>query len=385
MTIFIDLTGFGLVIPLLPYYTEVFNAGSIALGILIASFALMQFIFSPILGRLSDKVGRRPILIFSITTSVASFLLFSVANSYLILLISRIVAGLATEVGVAQAYISDITSEKERVKGMGRLGAAQGAGFIVGPAIGGFLSIYGFSFAGYVATILALINLAFALLFLPESKKKNDEYKIQDSGSSLLGGLANTLSKPLMSYLLTILFIMSFAFSAFPVIMPLLAISFFEFTSTEMSYFFVYFGIVQIVFQGLIMGRLSKRINEEKMIVTGSLLMTISVLFMSLFANLAIFLALTTIMMAGGGMLQTSIPSFISKRTTENERGGVLGVVQSISSIARVPGPLIGGLLYELAGLNAPFQFSAFLLMLAMLLGFRIIQSSQAPKQQHQP
>ena len=345
MTIFIDLTGFGLVIPLLPYYTEVFEAGSTALGILVASFALMQFLFSPILGRLSDKVGRRPILIFSITTSVASFLLFSIANSYLILLISRIVAGLATEVGVAQAYISDITSEKERVKGMGRLGAAQGAGFIVGPAIGGFLSIYGFSTAGYVATILALINLAFALLFLPESKKNTTESKIQDSGPNLLSGLTNALTKPLMSYLLAILFIMSFAFSAFPVIMPLLAISFFEFTSTEMSYFFVYFGIIQIIFQGFIMGILSKRTDEEKLIVIGSSLMTISVLLMSLFANLSIFLALTTIMMAGGGMLQTSIPSFISKRTIENERGGVLGVVQSISAIARVPGPLIGGLL----------------------------------------
>ena len=193
---------------------------------------------------------------------------------------------------------------------------------------------------------------------------------------------ANALSKPLMSYLLAIMFIMSFAFSAFPVIMPLLAISFFDFTEPDMFYFFVYFGLVQIIFQGFIMGRLSKRINEEKMIVMGSLLMTISVFLMSLFPNLAIFLGLTTIMMAGGGMLQTSIPSFISKRTIENETGGVLGVVQSISAIARVPGPLIGGLLYELAGLNAPFQFSAFLLMLAMLLGLKIVQSIQASKQQ---
>jgi len=374
MTIFIDLTGFGIVIPLLPFYAAVFQAGSTALGVLVASFAFMQFIFSPILGSLSDRIGRRPVLLLSILTSVASFILFSFANSFITLLLSRIVAGLATEVSVAQAYISDVTKEKDRVKGLGRVGAAQGAGFIIGPALGGFLSTYGFSVAGFVAAALALINLIFAFFFLPESKK-NRESKELVSGSSL-SGLADALSKPLMSYLLIIVFIMSLAFSAFPVIMPLLAISLFGLGASDMSLFFVYFGVVQIVFQGLIMGKLANRVGEEKLIALGSFLMTMGVLLMALFPNLAIFFTLTTIVVSGSGILQTSIPSFISKGTVEDERGGVLGVIQSVSSIARVPGPLIGGFVYEFAGLVAPFFLSAFFLMFATVLGIRIATSA---------
>lgn len=152
ITIFIDVTGFGIVLPLLPYYAATFRVGSTALGILVASFALMQFISSPILGRLSDDNGRRPILLLSILTSVVSFAFFALANSFWMLLISRVVAGLATEIGVAQAYIADITEEQDRAIGMGRVGAIHGAGFIIGPALGGFLSTYGFSAAGWVAS-----------------------------------------------------------------------------------------------------------------------------------------------------------------------------------------------------------------------------------------
>jgi len=154
MTIFIDITGFGMIIPLLPFYAETFQAGSTALGILVASFAVMQFIFSPILGRISDSVGRRPVLLLSILISSVSFTLFTIANSFLMLLLSRIISGMATETAVAQAYISDITSKKERATGIGRVAAAHGVGFIIGPAIGGLLSVHGFWAPGLAAVIL---------------------------------------------------------------------------------------------------------------------------------------------------------------------------------------------------------------------------------------
>jgi DHA1 family tetracycline resistance protein-like MFS transporter len=171
MTIFIDITGFGMIIPLLPFYAETFQAGPAALGVLVVSFSMMQFIFSPILGRFSDNAGRRPVLLLSILTSSVSFILFALANSFLMLLLSRIIAGMATESAVAQAYIVDITSEKERAKGIGRVGAAFGAGFIIGPAMGGFLSVYGFSAPGFAAFALALLNFLFVFLFLPEPTK----------------------------------------------------------------------------------------------------------------------------------------------------------------------------------------------------------------------
>jgi len=376
MTIFIDITGFGIVIPLLPFYTEVFQAGSIALGVLVSSFALMQVVSSPILGRLSDRIGRRPILLLSILTSIGSFVLFALANSFIMLLFSRIIAGLATEVSVAQAYISDITEENERAKGMGRVGAAHGAGFIIGPALGGFLSTYSFSAAGFAAAALALINFVFAFFFLPESRTQKENEDAHPK-SSFLKGLTNTLSKPFMSSILVILFVMSLAFSAFPVVMPLLAISFFGLKSNTMSFFFVYFGLVQIVFQGLIVGRIAKKVGEKKLIALGLLLMTTGIFFMAVFPNLIIFLIITTIMVSGSGILQTAIPSFISKVALANERGGVLGIIQGVSSIARVPGPLIGSVIVEVAGVVAPFFFSAFILLIPTILGIRIAYSSK--------
>lgn len=377
MTIFIDVTGFGIILPLLPFYTAVFQAGSTALGILVASFALMQFVSSPILGRFSDRVGRRPVLLLSILTSVASFILFALANSFLILLFSRIVAGLATEVGVAQAYISDITSETERATGMGRVGAALGAGFIIGPALGGFLSVYGFSAAGFAAAVLAFVNLVFAFFFLPESRTHKKELKEVNADGGLLADLGNALSKPLMRSVLVIMFIMSLALSAFPVIMPLLAISFFGLSSSDMSFFFVFFGLIQILVQGFIVGRLATRFGEENLIALGSVLMTVGLFFMAAFPTLTIFIVLTTVMVSGSGILQTAISSFVSKRTSAGERGGVLGVIQSVSSIARVPGPLIGGFAFDVGGSVAPFFLSAFLLLVPTVLGLRIATHSR--------
>lgn len=372
MTIFIDITGFGIILPLLPFYVDAFQAGSTALGVLVTSFALMQFIFSPILGRLSDHYGRRPVLLLSILTSVMSFLLFALANSFFMLLLSRIIAGLATEIGVAQAYISDVTSEKERTKWMGRMGAAHGAGFIIGPALGGFLSTYGFPAAGFTAAAIALLNLVFAFFFLPESKTTIKDEEESEASSSRFSGIISALSKPMMSSLLAIQFIMSLAFAAFPVIMPLLAISQFGLSSSTMSFFFIYVGLIQIVFQGFIVGKLASKLGDEKLIPLGSLLMTVGILFMAVYPIYYIFIALTTIMMIGIGILGTAIPSVISKNTSKSEQGGTLGVTQSVSSIARIPGPLLGGFVFEFAGLGAPFFLSAFMLAIATILGVRI-------------
>ena len=172
MTTFIDMIGFGMIIPILPFHPESLGAGALALGILIGSFSLMQFIFSPLLGRLSDKMGRRPVILLFIFVSAISFVLFALASSFPLLLLSRITAGMVTESAVAQAYISDITIEKERAKGMGKVGAAHGAGFIIGPAIGGFLSVYGLATLGFAAAALTLVNLLFAFFSCPSQTAK---------------------------------------------------------------------------------------------------------------------------------------------------------------------------------------------------------------------
>jgi DHA1 family tetracycline resistance protein-like MFS transporter len=374
MTLFIDATGFGMIIPLLPFYAETFQAGSAALGVLIASFPLMQFIFSPILGRISDNVGRKPVLVISILTSAASFLLFAVANSFFILLLSRIAAGLATETAVAQAYIADITSAKERASGIGKVGAAHGAGFIMGPAIGGTLSVYGFSAPGFAAVFLTVINLLFVLFFLPESLPQRDSIPqvVADSNDGFLRRLLDAFSKPLIGTVLVVFFIVFLAWSAIPVILPLLGVIFFGFGSVEMSYIFIYIGTIQIMWQGVIIGRLTEKIGEEKLIAFGPLLLMLGMFLMPLIPNIVIFVFSLTMISIASGMMRTVVPSFISKVTPANEQGGMLGVTNGVASIARVPGPLIGGYLFEFAGLAAPFFASAAMLIVAFGFGFRV-------------
>lgn len=373
MTIFIDMTGFGMVIPILPFHPETVEAGAFALGILIGSFSLMQFIFSPLLGRLSDKVGRKPILLLSIFSSALSFILFALANSFPLLLISRITAGMATEVTVAQAYIADITTEMDRATGMGMVGAAHGAGFIVGPAIGGFLSIYGLSTLGFVAAAMNGINFLLAFIFLSEQNHPIEIFATSNDGH--WRRLVNALTKPLIGAVLIILFLITLAFSAIPVIVPLLGIAFFGFGEIEMFYFFMYIGMVQIVLQGILIGKLTKKWGEENLIILGSMLMMFGVLIMPLTPNLAVFLASITIFSSGFGILGTVLFSFISKRTAANQQGGMLGVAQSVGSIARIPGPLIGGLVVELAGLSVAFSISTALLLIALGVGLKAFHS----------
>ena len=381
MTTFIDMIGYGMVIPILPFHPETAGAGALALGILIGSFSLMQFIFSPLLGRLSDKMGRRPIILLSIFFSAISFVLFALANSFLLLLLSRITAGMATESAVAQAYISDITTEKDRAKGMGKVGAAIGAGFIIGPALGGFLSVYGLSTIGFAAAGLTLVNLLFAFFFLPESNSRTTS-NIQVNSDGYWRMLASALTKPLIGTVFIILFVITFAFSAIPVIVPLLGIAFFSFTEIEMSYFFMYIGVVQIVLQGILIGRLTKRWGEENLMVFGTLLMALGMFFMPLYPSIIIFVASITLISAGIGTLSTILPSFISKRTASDKQGGMLGVSQAVGSIARVPGPLVGGFIAEFAGLNVAFLLSAALVMICFFLGFKLFRANKSSGQQ---
>lgn len=381
LTVFIDITGYGIIIPLLPFYAKEFQAGPTELGILIASFAIMQFFFSPLLGKASDKKGRKPILLISLLISFISFTIFSFANSYLMLLFSRIIAGIATERAVAQAYIADVTDHKSRTKEMGKIGAALGAGFIIGPSIGGILSTYGFSIPGYAAMILTVINILFVISLLPEPHRDKERTNEVTTGSSgYLRGLRDSLRKPLLGPTLLILFIVTLAFSTIPVIVPLLSIDFFNFNSLELSYVFIYIGLIQIVMQGFLINPLSKRLGEEKLIALGPILMATGTLLMPIFQNVAIFFLTNSLLAAGFGIINTSIPAFLSKRISIDEQGSILGVAGSVASIANIPGPLVIGLIYDFAGSFVPFLISAVMLTTAFLLGCRVYSACKSFK-----
>lgn len=382
LTVLIDSTGYGIVIPLLPFYTEHFGAGSAALGLLVASFAFMQFLFNPIMGRTSDRLGRKPVLIVSLLISVMSFLVFAVATSFLVLLLSRVVAGLATERAVSRAYIADITDKEERTVSLGRAGAAHGLGYIIGPAIGGLLSGYGFASAGYVAALLNLLNLIFVMMFLPESLAQRIIPKLSDSdlltaGSHKTGALSRALNflvetfrRPGLGVILGVSFLVTLAFSSAPVIIPYAGIDIFAFGAIEISYFFVYLGVIQILLQGLAIRRLVRKYDEVTLIIGGPVLMACGMILMPSIPDVMMFLLSLTIVALSTGVVRTVVPSLISRIAPEDKQGGILGVASSIESISAVPGPLVGGLLYEFAGLASPFYVNALLMVLSSGVGF---------------
>jgi DHA1 family tetracycline resistance protein-like MFS transporter len=376
ITLFIDAIGFGIIIPLMPFYTSDLRAGPAALGILLASFAFMQFFFAPILGRWSDNIGRKPVLLVSIFASALGYIIFGLADSFLLLLISRIIAGIATETAVAQAYIADITTGEERASGMGKVNAAHGAGFIVGPAIGGFLAIYGYWAPGIASAFLTLINLLFVAFFLPESHRNQNANRKLEFDAGIIPGhkILDSMKKPVIGSVLVIHFVVFLAFSAIPVIVPLLGIAYFALGSLEMSYIFIYIGIIQILLQATIIGRLSSKFGEVTLIVLGPLLMMLGIFLMPLFQSITLFLAGLTMIASGSGIMRTIVPSFLSRLSPADEQGGILGIASSVLSIATVPGPLIGGLLFEFAGTTAPFFGSSAILTIALIFSFIVVR-----------
>jgi multidrug resistance protein len=370
ITIFIDATGYAMIRPLISFYALSFNVGAFALGLLMNMFALMQFIFSPILGRLSDKYGRRSLLLISVSISSFSFLLFTIADSFWMLLLSRIISGMATEITIAQAYMADITTNEKRTAGLGKVRAAFSAGVIIGPSIGGFLSVFGYWVPGILTIALTIINLIMIYFFLPETRViDKNQMQIKES---FIKNLKNALKKPLLPSLLLIYFIVVLSFAAIPVLIPLFTIDYFDFDEITLSFVFMFIGILQFITQGFFMGKLSEKIGEGKLIIIGIIFVFIGTLLMPIIPYVIVFYILIALLSTGGGFVRTSIPSLISKLSSEDEQGGFLGLAQSVISFAFIPGPLIAGYFYEFVDVLAPFLFSGILLFGSFILSLKM-------------
>lgn len=373
ITVLVDMTGFGMIIPLIPFYAQKLAAGPSGIGILLTSFSLMQFIFSPVLGQISDNRGRKPTLIFSILTSIGSFILFTIANSYLILLLSRVIAGLASEGAVAQAYVADVTSKEERSEGLGKIGAAIGVGFILGPVIGGLLSPYGFWAPGTAAIALGVINLLFVYVSLPEPERLTRS-SYSEGWMGYLTNVWDAVKEPLTGQVLLIFFFITFSFAAIPVAVPLLAIDYYGFTEVEMSYVFIFIGLVQVFLQGFAIRRLVRSLGEEKLVVFGPLLMMSGILSMPFIRGIPFFGLSIVLIAIGAGMTNTAVPSFVSLMSPPEKQGNVLGVTQSVGSIARIPGPILSGVTTDLKGLSSSFMLGGLVLIIPVLLGCKVFR-----------
>lgn len=350
-TVFIDLVGFGIVIPVLPFYAEGsrFNATPRTVGLLFASYSIMQLIFSPILGRLSDRYGRRPVLLLSLIGTGIGFLILGFANTVWMLFCGRILDGITGgNISTAQAYIADITTDEDRARGMGLIGAAFGLGFILGPAIGGILSHWGIAVPFLFAAGLCFANALLLYFRLPETV--TPDHPARNSASNKgLAQLINCFKRPKLGLVLAIYFLFVVAFSIMTTSFSLYTMFRFGYDARHTGYLFAYVGVIAVIVQGGLIGRLVKRFGELPLVIIGALLFAGS-LFAVPFVGpatggLAALLVGGGIFSLGNSLSTPALTSLASKSVGRAEQGTVLGVTQSVASLARAVGPSLAAIL----------------------------------------
>ena len=350
VTVFIDLVGFGIVIPVLPYYLESprFNATPVALGLLFASYSVMQLIFSPVLGRLSDRYGRRPVLFLSLIGTGIGFVILGAATTLWMLFLGRIIDGITGgNISTAQAYIADVTTPENRARGMGLFGAAFGLGFIFGPAIGGVLSRWDISAPFYFAATLSFANAVLLYFVLPETITPGHPARTTRRG---WGHFFSQLKQERLALVLAIYFLFVVAFSIMTTTFALYTMYRFDFDALHNGYLFAYIGTLAAVVQGGLIGRLVKRFGEVALVVAGALILATSLIFLPFVGpgpsgGVAALMFLMTCFSLGNSFATPSLTSLASKSVGDADQGGVLGAAQSAASLARAVGPLIGGFL----------------------------------------
>jgi DHA1 family tetracycline resistance protein-like MFS transporter len=390
----VDMLGFGLILPLLPYYAETFGATPLVIGLIVASFGAASLVGAPLMGRLSDRYGRRPILLLSVAGTFIGYLFLGFAqpignylanlfnsnavNAFIIgiLFLSRIIDGFTGgNITVAQAYISDVTDEKNRSRGLGVIGAAFGLGFIIGPAMGGLLSQWGYNVPAFAAAGLAFLNLISIFFFLPESlTHEQREASMQRQRPPFkLKALTTALNRPKVGPLLQVRSIIMLAFAMFQSIFALFAQHRLNMSSQSTGLVLTYIGAYSVVIQGVGIGMLTKRFSENTLIITSMWLMFIGLLGWALASKLPVMLLVIIPLAGGGWIVNTIITSSITKSVTPQEIGGMLGISNSLESLTRVIAPTIGGILFGSIGMWAPGVFSALVMLWAIWLVYRSI------------
>ena len=376
LTVFIDLIGFGIVVPLVPVFSRHLGASGLVIGVIIASFSAMQFLFSPVWGKLSDRHGRRPILLISTAGAAVSYVVFALgsgiadhATALWVLLLARTFAGICGgNITVAQAYIADITPPADRSKKMGLIGMAFGLGFIFGPAISGLaLKFFGSTAPGWVAAALCTLNFFLALFILVESRQPSS---IPASDRPRLAQWTHTLAQPKIGLLVLIFFLATFAFSCFESTLALLVSDNFNLgiaqdesqSATTVIYLFVFCGLIGACIQGGMIGRLVKKFGEPKLIALSLLLTGLSLALLPFLkgegplvwsrlfqagggAWIKMLLALA-LLAIGSSLTRAPLFGLLSNLTSADEQGATIGVAQSFGSLARILGPLFAATLY---------------------------------------
>jgi MFS family permease len=373
LTVFIDLVGFGIILPLLPLYVKQFGANGFTAGLLLMSYSLMQFFCAPMWGRLSDKIGRRPVLLISLAASAVGYTIWGFSTSLAMLFMSRIVAGLGNaNLAVAQAYIADVTPEENRAQGMGMIGAAFGLGFVLGPAIAGLVINFGVqpNMLGYIAAGFSVIDLIFTAICLPEpDNRKGKAHDVFSLGAQFF---FNTIADRKFSLSLFIIFISTFAFANMETTLVLLTSQYYNFTMAQNSYLFAGLGLVMVVIQGGLIRQLSKKYPDAQLVSVGTALIAVGLVLTPITHNFVVLCVALIILATGSGINNPSNSSLLSKLAPSDETGGVMGIGQSMSTLGRILGPVVGGFLFDTMGAGSPYWLGAAVMATACALSFKL-------------
>ncbi|WP_332897314.1 MFS transporter [Haladaptatus sp. CMSO5] len=408
--VFLDLLGFGIIIPILPFYVRAFGADELVIGLLAASYSAMQFIFAPILGQLSDRRGRRPVILLSVLGSAIAWTLFGLAEGLLLLFVSRMLAGaMGGNIAAAQAYVADVTPPEERAKSLGLLGAAFGLGFIFGPGIGAvftfqvvvdffqnlipWLDINQFSLPSFVAAFLALLNFLVAYRFLPESRALTDTPSAYESQFTQL---KSAMTNENVRGLLIAFFLISFAFSGVQIMFIPFVADIYGYSESQSALLLTYIGVLGVLVQGVLIGRLTKRYTESRLAVAGTALLTIALfgipaaplvgeaLFPSLTSiepfltkQLLGLLAVLAVLSLGNGVVNVSLTTLVSQNASADRQGSALGLTQGSGSLARTFGPVLMGGIYAAIGYWSPFALGGLLLLPVLVITLHLARTDE--------
>jgi DHA1 family tetracycline resistance protein-like MFS transporter len=344
LTCFIDILGFGIVIPVLPLYAEHFGATAVQIGWLVGIFSLAQFFFAPIWGKVSDRVGRKPVLLFGLSGTVAGYVLMGVADSVLMLFVARLIDGISgANISAAQAYLADISTPENRARAMGLLGAAFGLGFVFGPALGGWASVT-FSYAApmFIAAGLALANFFFVMFFLPESHQPEARGKRSEP---IFPHLLEHVERRTYAWSLASYFLVIVGFSMMTAIFALLLLHRFGLDALHTGYILAGIGILGVIIQGGLIGRLVKRFGEAPLALVGAGFMCVGLCGLALSPGMKWMFAATAVVGIGNSLLMPTLSALASRSAEASWQGRALGVMQSSGSLARWVGPMMAGLL----------------------------------------
>ncbi|MBI5300355.1 MAG: MFS transporter [Deltaproteobacteria bacterium] len=368
LVIFIDLLGFGILIPILPYYAKSYGASATVLGFLMMSYSAMQFLFSPLWGKLSDKFGRRPILLTTILGIAISMLFLGLAKTLAGLFLSRLLAGFfGANIATASAYIADNTPPSSRAKGMGMIGAAFGLGFLFGPAIGGFLSQWGYALPAFVASGLAFFNFFFTFAILKEpplSESVRFDHRHSVDRQHFLKILANKKTfQPILLF-----FLVTLAMAQLETTFALFVLDRFHLQATSAGYLLAAMAIVMVLIQGGGIGRLARILGETKLVIIGSFVAGVALISAGYAFDLSIFTTSLIIYAVGYAIVNPSLLSLVSQGADPRQQGVTMGVYQSAGSLARIAGPIFAGLLFDRLGIHYPLLVASGFFGLTFLI-----------------